>query len=364
MVGFAVDRVGVRRLILAGIVIVTVGFVIVSQANSLLAFYAGVVFIAIGNSANGGATATVAIAHWFRRRRGRALGIMTLGGGLSGMTAIIFALLISTFGWRDALLIVGVTQLVLCVPLALSLRNRPSDMGLPMDGVAEDVLRQAQEGPLRQAQEGQPAEHEPVMPLPEGQGFTSREALRSALFWKVALVFALSNFATTAIIVHQVPFLVESVGTSEAFAAATVTIMTGISLAGRLGLGVIADVVSKRLVTAAALLAIAASLLLFTTVHEAWQLVYVLPLFGLGFGGVIPVRSSLQAEYFGLKAFGAIQGMTLTISTLGAFAGPVLAGWLYDVSDSYRLAFVLLAAGPLLAVPLILSAKPHEHLTP
>jgi hypothetical protein len=73
------------------------------------------------------------------------------------------------------------------------------------------------------------------------------------------------------------------------------------------------------------------------------------------------VRSSLQADYFGLKEFGAIQGMALTVMTLGAYVGPIHAGWMYDVSGSYRLAFVLLALGPLLAAPLILSAKPPQR---
>ena len=84
----------------------------------------------------------------------------------------------------------------------------------------------------------------------------------------------------------------------------------------------------------------------------------MLPIFGIGFGGIIPVRSTLQAEYFGLRAFGAIQGLTLTISTVGAFAGPILAGYLYDVTGDYRLAFLLLALGPLVAIPLILTARP------
>jgi MFS family permease len=114
---------------------------------------------------------------------------------------------------------------------------------------------------------------------------------------------------------------------------------------------------------AATMLCVAASLALLATVHEPWQLVYVLPLFGFGFGGGIPVRSTLQAEYFGMRAFGAIQGLMLTIGTVGGFVGPVLAGWLYDTTDSYRLAFVLLALGPIAAIPLLIAAKPPQPAT-
>ena len=345
-VGFIVDRVGPRVLVLLGVWIVGAGFVLLSLTQSLWTFYGAVIIIAIGGSATGGPVSTVTIAHWFERRRSRAFGLLTFGGGLSGVTAIVLAWLISEFGWREALVVIGVTQLVICTPLALSIRNRPADMGLSVDGTPP-TLSEAGEERL---------EHPPA-----SLGLTSREAIKSSVFWRVALVFALSNFATTAIIVHQVPFLTESVGASEAFAAATVTAMTFMSLVGRLAFGSIADFLPKRFVVAAALLAISASLALFATVHETWQLIYVLPLFALGFGGIIPVRSSLQAEYFGLRAFGAIQGMSLTVATIGAFAGPVLAGWLYDLTDSYRLAFVLLAIGPLLAVPLILSAQPETR---
>jgi sugar phosphate permease len=309
-------------------------------------FYVAVVIIAMGNTVTGGATATVAIARWFHRRRGRALGLMTLGGGTSGVMAIVFAWLISEFGWRDALIIVGVVQIGVCTPLALSIRNKPEDMGLPVDGfVSDDVEVRAEAAVAAVAA--------------RAEGLTSREALRSSLFWRVAAVFALANFASIAVIVHQVPFLTESVGLSDGLAAASITAMTAISLVGRLGFGTAADYIPKRVMAAVGLLALAAGVALFSTVHAAWQLAYVLPLFGIGFGGIIPVRSSLQAEYFGLKAFGAIQGMALTVMTLGAFGGPILAGWLYDVSGSYRLAFLLVALGPLIAAPIILSAKPR-----
>jgi len=346
IVGFTVDRVGVRRLVIIGVWIVAAGIILLSQTQSLWGFYVAVTVIAMGNTLTGGATATVAIAHWFHRKRGRALGLMTLGGGMSGSMAIIFAVLISNFGWREALVIVGIAQLVVCTPLALSIRNKPEDMGLPVDGFGSASGEEASMLASSAA-------------TSMSEGYTSKEALKSSLFWRIAITFALANLASIAIIVHQVPFLTESVGLSEGFAAATVTIMTGISLIGRLGFGSAADFIPKRAAAAVALVLLSLSLVLFATVHHAWQLVYVLPLFGLGFGGIIPVRSSLQAEYFGLKAFGAIQGMALTVITLGAFFGPILAGWMYDVTGSYRTAFALLALGPLLAAPLILSAKPR-----
>ena len=350
LVGVLVDRVGVRRLTTIGIVIVAIGFVLLSRVQSLQAFYIAIFIIAAGMSATGGANAATVITHWFRRYRGRALGLMTFGGGMGGLAAIVFAELISEYGWRDALVAVGVVQLVVCVPLALSMRNKPGDMGLPVDGISEEDATAATTG---------------RRPVPTtGLELTGREALRSTLFWKVALTFALSNFATTAIIVHQIPFLVEEVGSSEAFAALSVTIMTAISLAGRLGFGLAADRYSKAGLSAIAMACSAIGLALFSTVHEEWHLIYVLPFFGIGFGAAVPLRAAIQAEYFGLKAYGTIQGMLFTASTVGAVFGPLLAGVLYDATADYRPSFLILAIGPLIALPLILStygvSKPRE----
>jgi len=350
LVGVLVDRVGVRRLTTIGIIIVAIGFVLLSQVQSLTGFYVSIFIIAVGMSATGGANAATIIAQWFRRYRGRALGLMTFGGGLGGLSAIVFAELIEKFGWRDALVAVAVVQLVICVPLALSMRNKPADMNLPVDGIEEDEATTATAGHRAAAT--------------TGMELTGREALRSPLFWKVALTFALSNFATTAIIVHQIPFLVEEVGSTEAFAALSVTLMTAISLAGRLGFGLAADRYSKAVLTALAMFCSAAGLALFSTVHHEWQLIYVLPFFGIGFGAAVPLRAAIQAEYFGLKAYGTIQGMLFTASTIGAFFGPLLAGILYDQTADYRPAFLILAIGPALALPLILStrrvSKPQE----
>jgi sugar phosphate permease len=342
LVGVMVDRVGVRRLTTGGIVIVAIGFLLLSRIQSLTGFYVAILVIAVGMSATGGANAATVITHWFRRNRGRALGIMTFGGGLGGLSAILFAWLIDEYGWRDALTAVAVVQVLTCVPLALSMRNKPSDMGLPVDGITEeeDVARAGWQ------------------PIPAARSeLTGREALRSVLFWKVAVTFALSTFASTSIIVHQIPFLVEQVGSSEAFAALSVTIMTAISLGGRLFFGLAADRYSKALLMAISLTCTGVGLVLFSTVHHEWQLIYVLPVFGIGFGAAIPLRAAVQSEYFGLRAFGTIQGMIFTASTVGGLFGPLLAGWLYDMTADYRPSFLLLAIGPLVALPLILSTR-------
>ncbi len=342
VVGFLVDRVGPRWLMVFGVVAVAVGFILLSRVESLWGFYGSVVVIAIGMSASVGPVGMVAVAHWFRRRRGRAMAVMAMGAGFSGVMVVILAGLISAFGWRDALLIIAVAQLVVCVPLALSVRNRPEDLGLLPDGDVDD----------RPPQEAVAAPG-----LAELEGTTVRQALRSSAFWHIALAVGLGNLGAVAIIVHQVPFFTDSVGLSQGAAAASVTAMLMVSVGGRFGFGYMSDLVDKRFVMAAAYALLALAVLMFAIVYEPWQILLALPLFGLGWGGIIPTRPSLQAEVFGLRAFGAIQGLVFTVGTIGGLIGPVFAGFMYDQTESYRLSFVILAAFGFLAAPLILTLR-------
>ena len=164
-VGFLMDRVGSRRLMVSGAALVALGFVLLSRIETLWGFYAAVIIIAIGMSATGGPVGMVAIAHWFRRRRGRALAMMTVGAGASGVMVLVLAALIAAVGWRDALVIMAIVQLAICLPLAMSIRNRPQEMGLLVDGV-----------PFAPRADGTA----PAAPAVEG--LTAREALRTGTF--------------------------------------------------------------------------------------------------------------------------------------------------------------------------------------
>jgi sugar phosphate permease len=343
VVGFMVDRVGSRRLMMIGVALVALGFVLLSRVESLWGFYGAVTVIALGMSATGGPVGMVAIAHWFKRQRGRAFALMTVGAGTSGVMVLVIEALISSFGWRDTLVIIAVAQLAVCFPLAMSVRNGPEELGLAADGESMTRVDTIPEDTPR--------------PAKFAEGMTVREAVRSSSFWKLSLALALTNVGTIAVIVHQIPFFTSSIGVTEGLAAASVTVMTLLSLVGRLGFGQLADTVDKRWVMAGAFALSGVALLLFATIYEGWQIIYALPVFALGFGGGIPVRPALQAEYFGLRAFGAIQGLAFTVATIGGLLGPVFAGWMYDTTESYRLAFVILSGGSLLAVPLVLSMR-------
>ncbi|UCH87540.1 MAG: MFS transporter [Dehalococcoidia bacterium] len=350
VVGYLVDRVGPRRLLLMGVFLVGTGFILLSRIQALWHLYAVAALIAIGIGATAGPVAMAAVAHWFQKRRGRALALMTVGGGSSGVMVVVLASLIAAFDWRTALLIMGLTQWAICIPLALIVRNRPQDLGLLPDGEPalpdeQQVAADERSGPRVEVAARQ------------DEGLTMSQALRNRSFWLLASGMSLIGLGSVAVIAHQVAFLEEEMDFPPLVASVAQMAVPIVSLAGRLGFGWLADYVDKRKVLAVAYLFIVVGIVLMATVQSAWQVPLYLMFFAPGWGGSISVRPALQAEYFGLRAFGGIQGLMFFVGSVGSFTGPIFAGAIYDALDSYRLAFLILALAVLAAVPAVLMAE-------
>ncbi len=127
--GFLVDKVGPRKLMLAGWGIVGLGFLLMSRIDSLWAFYGTFFIIATGMSFGSQLVTITALASWFNRKRSRALSLMFIGAGVSGLLVPLLALSIDKFGWRDTLNIVGIGVWVICLPICLVMRHKPAQYG-------------------------------------------------------------------------------------------------------------------------------------------------------------------------------------------------------------------------------------------
>ena len=335
--GYLVDRVGARRLLVAGVGLIGGGFVAISQVQALWQFYISVSVVAVGLSLAGPPVCAVAIAHWFEKRRGRALGIMFAGAGASGVMVLVLALLIALWGWRTGQMIVGIIQLATCIPLALTVRHRPQEMGLLPDG----ELPAPGEAPTRPPPEAARGEAGGGG-MGQEEGLSISQAVGTRPFWLLAAGLVLSYVGAFAVIVHIIPYLDESGGFTEEGAAMIAMGVPFGSLVGGLVFGWLADYLSKRWLLAAAWILQALGILLFAAVHSPWQAVVFLLVFGPALGGAFTLLPALLPEYFGLRAFGTIQGLLMTAATLGGFIGPIFAGAAYDVMDTYRPAFLLL----------------------
>jgi sugar phosphate permease len=361
--GYLVDRMGPRRLVLVGVFLVGTGFILLSRVQEVWHLYAVAAFIAIGMSATAGPVAMTAVAHWFQKKRGRALALMTVGGGSSGVMVVVLASLIAAFDWRTAVLIMGLIQWAVCIPLALLVRNRPQDLGLLPDGEPALPVERQVAADERRAPAGDPKGPGYGVAARQDEGLTIGQALRTRSFWLLAVAMSLIGFGSVAIIAHQVAFLEESMGFSPLMASVVQMGVPIVSLAGRLGFGWMADYVDKRKLLAAAYLFIGVGVILLATVQSAWQVPLYLIIFAPGWGGSISVRPAFQADYFGLRAFGSIQGLMFFVASVGAFAGPIFAGVVYDVADTYRPAFLIVGLTALVAVPLVLMAgKPRTEV--
>jgi sugar phosphate permease len=335
--GYLVDRVGARPLLVAGVMLIGGGFVAISRVEALWQFYISVSVVAVGLSLAGPPVCAVAIAHWFVKRRGLALGIMFAGAGASGVMVLVLALLISLLGWRTGEMIVGIAQLAICIPLALTVRHRPEEMGVLPDGEPSG-LSQASGGPPPEAVDGQSGSSD----MGREEGLTTGQALHTRSFWLLATGLVLSYVGAFAVIVHVIPYLDESGGFTEEGAAMIAMGVPFGSLVGGLVFGWLADHLSKRWLLAAAWILQGLGILVFAAIHSPWQAGVFLLVFGPALGGAFTLLPALLPEYFGLRAFGTIQGLLMAAATLGGFAGPIFAGAAYDVMESYRLAFLLL----------------------
>ncbi len=272
------------------------------------------------------------------------MAFVVTGFGISGLLVPLLAMAVDRFGWRETLVVVSVLLWLACLPLASMMRRRPQDYGYLPDG--DDPSQTLS------------AHAQPSQPGP-GADFTVRAALRTRAFWMLGAASFFQFMGASAIMVHVVPFL-ESVEVPRMLAASVVTGLTLCSLIGRLGFGFLGDYVNKRYLIAGgiALQAIGIFIFSFVEADRTWLIIPFLLTYAPGFGATMPLRPALQADYFGTKHFGTIMGALALVSMIGGLASPIVAGWVFDVTGRYHMAWQLFALLSLPAVPLMLLAKP------
>jgi MFS family permease len=245
-------------------------------------------------------------------------------------------------------MVLGIIQLAICIPLALTVRHRPEEIGLLPDGETP-ALAEASADPPPEAAQSQSGGSE----TSQSDGLAVGQALRTRSFWLLVPALVLTWVGSLAVIVHLIPYLDESGGFTEEGAALIAMGIPFGSLIGRLGFGWLADYLNKRWLLTAAWVLQGSGILIFAAIQSPWQAVIFLVVFTPGYGGAITMLPALLSEYFGLRALGGIQGLLWGSGTLGGFLGPILAGVVYDGVDSYRPAFLVMALAALTAAVLI-----------
>ena len=337
-VGFLVDRFGCRKLMLLGVIFVGLGIILLGFTHSIAMFYIVCLIIAFGA---GGCTSVVtmtAVANWFEKKIGIAMGIMTSGFGASGLIVPVIVLLIERFGWRTASVIIGLGLWTIGIPLTCVIRNSPEEYGYLPDGRSPESDK-AERKISKQSSE---------------TGFI--EAVKNRSFLFINLAEAIRMMSLGAVVTHIMPYF-EYLGISRTTAGLLAAAVPLLSIIGRFGLGWLCDIIDKKMVLVSAYSLMALGMLAFSFAHMQIFLITFLFLFPIGFGGIMALRGAIIRAYFGRSAFGKLVGLVMGMAAMGGIVGPTFAGWVFDTTGSYHQAWIFLSMLLVLAIILILLTK-------
>jgi len=339
LVGFLADRFGSRKLILSGVITVGFGLILLSLTRSLAMFYGSFILLAFGA---GGCTSVVtmtAVANWFKKNVGIAFAVMASGFGASGLIVPLIVRLIDGYGWRTALIILGLGMWALGIPLSFVIRNKPEQYGYLPDGKLAD---------------GRISEHEIQHEKVE---ISFRKALKKKSFLYLNLAEVMRFMVLTAVVLHIMPYL-GSMGISRPTAGLVAAAIPLFSIIGRFGFGWLGDVFDKRYVIAVTFGFMGMGMLAFSHMQANWAIYLFLLLFSPGFGGGAVLRGAVLREYFGRDSFGKMIGILMGFASIGGIIGPTLAGWVFDTLGSYDFIWLVFAGCMSLGIILALRIKP------
>jgi len=333
------DKYGPRILVTISGLSLGVGFLLMSQINSLWQVYLiWGLFMGVGISCSFVPIIST-IPRWFTKKRGIAIGIAVAGFGLGGVIVPPLAQwLISAFGWRQAYLILGLITFIVVIPLAQFMKHSPQRVGLKPYGEDETIKD----------------EHSLVT-----GGLSITQAIKTSRFWVWGLILFCFFFCIQVTIVHIVPHAVD-IGVSPIIAASITSIIAGCSVIGKLSTGFLSDKVGSRLLLIACISLATLALLWLLFAKEIWMLYIFAVIFGIGYGGIVLLQTVISAELFGLGSLGMVLATLMFCGTIGGALGAPLAGSIFDITGSYGLAFlicVIICALAIILSLILLKAK-------
>lgn len=329
LVGTLVDRLGPRRLVLLGGSLLALGLfgsAYVSALWQVVILYG--FLMTIGANCLGLVVFVPLLSRWYVHRRGMAISVVQSANGFSrAVSAPLVQLMITAMGWRHAYLAQGVVMAALVVPLARFFRGTD-----PLPSRA-------------QAARDTPAErHDPA--AEDDHGWTVRDAVRTRHFWLLFAVYLCTGLGSFLVSLHQLAFAVD-VGFDKLYAATVLGVGSFLAIAGTIFTGTISDYIGRE---RSAILAYAVSIvgvvcaLFITGPQQGWLLWLHACFFGLTWGARGPAITAKTADLFPGRHLGAILGVITIGAGIGSAVGSWAAGWIFDISGSYRIAFLLAIA--------------------
>jgi len=314
------DKFGPRIVISCCAILSGSGYLLMPHITAIWQLYLfyGVI---IGMGMSGGFVPLVStVARWFVKSRGLMTGIVLSGVGLGTLFMAPMAnWLISSYGWRTSYIIIGIIALVGTMLAAQFLKRDPGEVKLSPYGAEKANMDSL---------------------TLQTSGFSLREAIRSWQLWILFVTYICVGFYVYSIMVHIDPHAIH-LGISPAIAATILGLIGGLTMGGRVLIGSFGDRIGNKsgLILSFSLISIALLWLQFA--QEVWMLYLFAALFGFAFGGIAALQPPTVAELFGLRSHGALVGIISFGFTVGAAAGPAIAGYIFDTKGSYDLAFLV-----------------------
>ena len=322
--GLIVDRVGARRMALAGVVVIAGGLLLFGQSRELWHYYLASIAISLGMSLGAGTAYPAVIMRWFERKRGRAMGLMNSGNAAAWLVVPVLALLVSSFGWRNTATIGAVAIFVVGIAAALVVRDRPEDIGEVVDGDHSLRARLASEA--------------------ASGGYGAQEALRTPALYLLAIASASAVSGLVVWTIFLMPHL-QNVGFSLRDAALITGGYGAFQLVLRLAAGWIGDMLGRRRVFIASFIAQGVGLLIFANLSDdrLWLVPCYYVIFGFGHAAWLVLQMPIIADYYGTRRFATVRGLTSALQMPATVAAPLVAGWSFDQTGSYRTIFTIYA---------------------
>jgi MFS family permease len=328
--GWIIDRYGPKRMLMAGALMTLMALVGLSTMKSLGLFYLSYIFVALGYVFGGPLPCQVLISRWFTKNRGKAMGIAYLGIGTGGfLVPLIAAGLINNFGWRLALIILGLLIVLIAIPLSLFVRDSPSKTSVTI-------------------------KPEPAVPI--------KNILTNPYFYLLAFGSMCSIAAVGGVNQHFKLYLVEHDFTQNS-AARIISLVLLSSLAGRIIMGWLADLFPRKYVMILIYLIVGGSIPLLLLPDFQGRLYIFAVIFGIGLGGDYMIIPLMAGDLFGVRTLGRVMGIILVADGIAEASMPMLVGAIRDGADSYSPGFIVLICVAIAGVVIVSFLPKHRKIT-
>ena len=344
LVGWLTDKIGPKKVLVICAVLVGAGLALSGTANTLwqlYIFWAGMLAAGTGIIYS---LPAATVQRWFVKRRGIVLGIYMSGIGLGTLIlSLLCNYLIDAYGWRNAFQISGVIGFVILIIPAFLIYRTPEERGLKPYG--------AEETPAGQPPASSSAEY----------GLTTGEALRSKAFWTAWVIHTLASIPLLIVMVHIVPHCID-MGISKAAAAGALGLIAAIGIAGRLLMGAIADKTGFKFGVGISLALCSVMMLFLIPIRSVWMVYLFAIVYGIGYGGKSATLPGFVGYLMGTRALPVLIGVIATAWGVAGAIGPPLGGYVFDITHSYTVAFIVGAVCYAIASFLAFTVKQPEKL--